>query len=76
MFAALQVSHPLVPVPGDGEWQRTPWSRQALAAARTVLVAHPGNPEPAVTAHGVELELVKPDCIAGQRVRVSLYRQR
>lgn len=46
VFAGLQHAHPLVSVPEETAWQRTPWTRAALAAADEILVAGPSAAPP------------------------------
>jgi hypothetical protein len=81
VLAAVEQQHPLVPISYDG-WERTPWNKEALRKADTVIVSHMAaahlgaaeHPSPFLAREDTLLRLEEPGWLKVDGESFSRYR--
>ncbi|MDQ3821568.1 MAG: hypothetical protein M3362_28350 [Acidobacteriota bacterium] len=80
VFAALDPSSSIVPVPAEGESLRTPWTVKALKESDQVIVENqlpalggPNAPAPHLVQYGTRLRLIVPRWYVNGEFTFSLY---
>lgn len=80
LFASLQPRDAMTPVPFEGPFNVTPWTRDTVRAAREVVVGYPrpgGNTDvpmpPTLAQYGCTLRLVEPHWYGNYRWAFALY---